>query len=191
MGLCQYVTFAFMHPPYLVRILFGMPSLHLFTFLMFFISCFYTFLVLTSVTATPRSKKSILSSVWVTTTPEFEHHWQFNSGFKNVNVKHNLLARTWWRANLPSFVQLSSFTWQLTTVSRQLHDHPSVTKAVSRLFFSTAISKKLMQRLTHSISLGHNYVKRPCWLASFPGLLTYNAVASNALAGCDRELHVH
>ena len=36
MGLCQYVTFAFMHPPYLVRILFGMPSLHLFTFLMFF-----------------------------------------------------------------------------------------------------------------------------------------------------------
>ena len=38
MGLCQYVTFAFMHPPYLVRILFGMPSLHLFTFLMFFIS---------------------------------------------------------------------------------------------------------------------------------------------------------
>ena len=43
MGLCQYVTFAFMHPPYLVCILFGMPSLHLFTFLMFFISCFYTF----------------------------------------------------------------------------------------------------------------------------------------------------
>ena len=29
------LTFAFMHPPYLVRILFGMPSLHLFTFLMF------------------------------------------------------------------------------------------------------------------------------------------------------------
>ena len=28
-------TFAFMHYPYLVRILFGMPSLHLFTFLMF------------------------------------------------------------------------------------------------------------------------------------------------------------
>ena len=41
MGLCQYVTFAFMHSPYLVRILFGMPSLHLFTFLMFFISCIY------------------------------------------------------------------------------------------------------------------------------------------------------
>ena len=73
-------------------------------------------------------------------TPEFEHHWQFNSGFKNVNVKHNLPARTWWMANLPPFVQLISFTWQLTTVSRELHDHPSVTKAVSRLFFSTAIS---------------------------------------------------
>ena len=30
------LTFAFIHHPYLVRILFGMPSLHLFTFLMFF-----------------------------------------------------------------------------------------------------------------------------------------------------------
>ena len=30
------LTFAFMHYPYLVCILFGMPSLHLFTFLMFF-----------------------------------------------------------------------------------------------------------------------------------------------------------
>ena len=137
MGLCQYVTFAFMHPPYLVRILFGMPSLHLFTFLMFFLFLVsILFLVLISVTATPKSK----NSVWVTTTPEFEHHWQFNSGFKNVNVKHNLPARTWWMANLPPFVQLISFTWQLTTVSRELHDHPSVTKAVSRLFFSTAIS---------------------------------------------------
>ena len=29
---------------------------------------------------------------------------------------------------------------QLTTVSRELHDTPSVTKAVSRLFFTTAIS---------------------------------------------------
>ena len=32
--------FAFMHHPYLVCILFGMPSLHLFTFLMFFIFLF-------------------------------------------------------------------------------------------------------------------------------------------------------
>ena len=31
-----------MHCPYLVRILFGMPSLHLFTFLMFFKSCIIT-----------------------------------------------------------------------------------------------------------------------------------------------------
>ena len=37
MGLCLMLTFAFMHHPYLVCILFGMPSLHLFTFLMFFI----------------------------------------------------------------------------------------------------------------------------------------------------------
>ena len=35
------LTFAFMHYPYLVRILFGMLSLHLFTFLMFFKSCSY------------------------------------------------------------------------------------------------------------------------------------------------------
>ena len=36
MGLCLYVDLCFMHHPYLVCILFGMPSLHLFTFLMFF-----------------------------------------------------------------------------------------------------------------------------------------------------------
>ena len=34
------LTFAFMYHPYLVCILFGMPSLHLFTFLMFFIFLF-------------------------------------------------------------------------------------------------------------------------------------------------------
>ena len=34
------LTFAFMHYPYLVCILFGMPSLHLFTFLMFSMSCY-------------------------------------------------------------------------------------------------------------------------------------------------------
>ena len=105
-------------------------------FNVFYFLFLYFFLVLISVTATPKSKKS----VWVNTTPEFEHHWQFNSGFKNVNVKHNLPARIWWMANLPPFVQLISFTWQLRTVSRKLHDHHSVTKAVSRLFFSTAIS---------------------------------------------------
>ena len=37
------LTFAFMHYPYLVCILFGMPSLHLFTFLMFFKSCCYNY----------------------------------------------------------------------------------------------------------------------------------------------------
>ena len=42
MGLCNTLTFAFMHHPYLVCILFGMPSLHLFTFLMFF---YYFFLI--------------------------------------------------------------------------------------------------------------------------------------------------
>ena len=35
-----------LYHPYLVCILFGMPSLHLFTFLMFLKSCFCTFLVL-------------------------------------------------------------------------------------------------------------------------------------------------
>ena len=38
-GFANTLTFAFMHHPYLVCILFGMPSLHLFTFSMFFISC--------------------------------------------------------------------------------------------------------------------------------------------------------
>ena len=37
MGFANTLTFAFMHHPYLVCILFGMPFLHLFTFLMFFI----------------------------------------------------------------------------------------------------------------------------------------------------------
>ena len=36
-GFAYMLTFAFMHHSYLVCILFGMPSLHLFTFLMFFI----------------------------------------------------------------------------------------------------------------------------------------------------------
>ena len=55
----RYVTFAFLHSPYLVRILFGMPSLHLFTFLMFLFLVSILFLVLISVTATPKSKKSV------------------------------------------------------------------------------------------------------------------------------------
>ena len=44
-GFANMLTFAFMHHPYLVGILFGMPSLHLLTFLMFLFSCFYTFLM--------------------------------------------------------------------------------------------------------------------------------------------------
>ena len=60
------LTFAFMHYPNLVCILFGMPSLHLFTF---FKSCFCTFLMLISVTVRPKPKKNI--SI-VTTTPELE-----------------------------------------------------------------------------------------------------------------------
>ena len=56
-------TFAFMHYPYLVRILLGMPSLHLLTFLMFFFLSlvFVLFLMLTSVTVTvtPKPKKNI------------------------------------------------------------------------------------------------------------------------------------
>ena len=59
---------------------------------------------------------------------------------------HNLPAGTWWRANHYPYLPLCSwfsFTWQLTTVFRQLHDHSSITKAVSRLFLSIAISKQL------------------------------------------------
>ena len=35
------------------------------------------------------------------------------------------------------------FHMQVTVVLRQLHDHPGVTEAVSRLFLSIAISKQL------------------------------------------------
>ena len=42
-GFAYMLTFAFMHHPYLVCILFGMPSLHLFTFLMFFIFFIITY----------------------------------------------------------------------------------------------------------------------------------------------------
>ena len=48
-GFANTLTFAFMHHPYLVCIL--------------FFSCFYTFLVLISVTARPKSNKSALSSL--------------------------------------------------------------------------------------------------------------------------------
>ena len=43
MGLAYILTFAFMHHPYLVCILFDMPSLDLFTLLMFFIFLFLYF----------------------------------------------------------------------------------------------------------------------------------------------------
>ena len=46
MGLCQYVTFAFMHHPYLICTLFGMPSLHLFTFSMFFVFLYSVYCLL-------------------------------------------------------------------------------------------------------------------------------------------------
>ena len=58
------LTFALLHYPYFVCILFGMPSLHL---LMFLKSYFCPFLMLNSVTVRPKPKKNISS---VTTTPE-------------------------------------------------------------------------------------------------------------------------
>ena len=85
-----------MHHPYLVCMLFGMPSLHLFTFLMFLFSCFYTFLI--SVTATPNSKKGIL---------------------------------------------LSFLHMKTDNCAQATADHPSITKAVGRLFLSIAISSQL------------------------------------------------
>ena len=60
-------------PPYLVCILFGMPSLHLHTFLLFFKSCFDTFLMLISVTVRPKPKKNIsFKCNHNPTTPELE-----------------------------------------------------------------------------------------------------------------------
>ena len=55
------LTFAFMDYPCLVCILFGMPSLHPFTFLF---SCFYTFLVLISVTTRPKLVQEEFSQVY-------------------------------------------------------------------------------------------------------------------------------
>ena len=65
MGLCQYVDLCFRALSLLVCILFGMPSLHIFTFLMFFKSCFCTFFLSYS-----QPKPKNISSV--TTTPELE-----------------------------------------------------------------------------------------------------------------------
>ena len=79
-------------------VLFGMPSLHLFTFLMFFFNFLVTIL--------------------------FWSQLQLDLTLRRVFF--------WF-----------SFTWKLTTVLRQLHDHPSITKAVGRLFLSIAISSQL------------------------------------------------
>ena len=65
MGLCQYVTFAFMHHPYLVCILFGMPSLHLFTFLMFF----YFFLFSCTTNSCLNNCACIVLYAWLRTYP--------------------------------------------------------------------------------------------------------------------------
>ena len=60
-------TFTIISSVYLVCILFGMPSLQSFTFLMFK-SCFGTFLILLSVTVRPKPNKTGV----LTTTPELE-----------------------------------------------------------------------------------------------------------------------
>ena len=73
MGLCQYIDLCFHASSLACLHTFGRPSLHLFTFFMFLFSCFYTFLVLISVTARPKSKKCFLKCM-VTTTPELEQH---------------------------------------------------------------------------------------------------------------------
>ena len=69
----------------------------------------------------------------------------------------------------PPFVQLISpcfyFTWKVTTVLRQLHDHPSITKAAGRLFLSIAISNQLNAApyLRHKPwQLLRELEKRPC-----------------------------
>ena len=50
--------------------------------------------------------------------------------------------RTWY-LHLCSWLVLNDFTWKLTTVLRQLHEHPSITKAESRLFLSIATNNEL------------------------------------------------
>ena len=60
------LTFAFMYHPYLVYKLFGMPSLHLFTFLMFFIAFYFLLSILFLVL------QQGLSLRRVTTSPKLE-----------------------------------------------------------------------------------------------------------------------
>ena len=54
-GLCKF-TFTIISSLYLVCVLSGMPSLHLFTLLMFFKSCLWAFC---SVTVRPKPKKNV------------------------------------------------------------------------------------------------------------------------------------
>ena len=52
------------------------------------------------------------------------------------------LKQYWQFSTFVQLISWFSFTCQLTTVFRQLHDHPSISKAVSRVILSIAISKQ-------------------------------------------------
>ena len=80
------LTFAFMHYPYLVCILFGMSFLHLFTSLKSCVSVH--FLMLISVTVRPKPK-NILS---VTTTPELETVLTVSSCSRHVIIMCNIAS---------------------------------------------------------------------------------------------------
>ena len=127
--------------------LLGMPFLHLYTLLMFFI---FRLVSTLNLRARPRSKKSILSSVQQQ-HQIFKQHWQFTSGSKYVGLQITLCniicqlehdeGSTTLRTSL---CEADSLIFLRTTDTQSGNsNHLSFTKSASRLFFSIAVSKQL------------------------------------------------
>ena len=147
---------------------------------MFLFFCFYTFLILISVRGRPSSKKSILSSVQVTTTPELET----DNGSKHVGLQTAMCNIIWQLEpekgqplSVLPFVKLIFFHM---TTNNHTQATVSFAKAVSRLFLSIAFVSRFMQRLTWRCACGYYYEKslsqptlgrlrcQLAWLVSLP-----------------------
>ena len=158
-----------------VLAIFKAPSLLIFLFLYFF-----------DVRGRPSSKKSISSSVQVTTSPQpqnLKQHWQFSSGFKHVGLQiamHNIICQLEHEKGqplpVPPFVKLISwfsFTWLLTTLRRQW----ALLNLWVGYFWAWPLVSRFMQRLTWQCACGYYYWKSPSqpytvlvnsWLVSLP-----------------------
>ena len=134
MGLIM-LTYAFIHHPYLVCIHFGMPSLHFNVFIFLFLYFFDVNLMLISATA--RAKKSILSSVQVTTTPELETALTYNCQLEPDEG--------------PTTLHTSKLIfWFLSHAWQQATDYPSFTRGASS--YSKQLNAALYLGGVHSIS---------------------------------------